>query len=51
MRAANLQFCTFSLFGTKDLLLKNDYASSLAEILAPMSHRFAKMIMQADLQK
>jgi hypothetical protein len=33
MRAANLQFCAFLLFGANDLQIrKNDYASRLAEM-------------------
>jgi hypothetical protein len=52
MHAANLQFCAFLLFGANDSHIhKNDYASRLAEILAPTTRRFAKMIMQADSQK
>ncbi len=33
MRAVNLRFCTFSIFGANNLQIrKNDYASRLAEI-------------------
>jgi hypothetical protein len=51
MHAANLQFCSFLLFGANVLQIrKNDCASRLAEILSPMTFRFAKMIMRADSQ-
>jgi hypothetical protein len=44
--------CIFLLFGANGLQIrKNDYASRLAEILAPITRRFAKMMMREDLQK
>jgi hypothetical protein len=43
MHARNLQFCAFLLFGANNLQIrKKDYASRIAEILAPMTCRFAK---------